>query len=175
MLPFAQLGPSPNKPKSHGKHFKQKVSGCKTFGVFHKQSLPKNQFWTEPIRPFSGHCNSFCGVTHNCFTTVISSCSCSMKFYNGFSGPTTWPPKNKFIWKFLWFFDLVVIHPLLAIATWAEQSLPQCSSNSQSSNNHQNQTWITAVKGMFFHAFSLQIIILCILCYFQTYFSTIYV
>jgi len=89
-----------------------------------------------------------------------------MKFYNGFLGPTTWPPKNKFIWEFLWFFDLVVIHPLLAIATWAEQSLLQCSSNSQSSNNHQNQTWITAVKGMFFHAFSSQIIILCILCYF---------
>ena len=166
MLPFAQLGPSPNKPKSHGKHFKQKVV-AKTFGVFHDLSLPKNQFWTEPIRPFSGHCNSFCGVTHNCFTTVISSCSCSMKFYNGFSGPTTWPPKNKFIWKFLWFFDLVVIHPLLAIATWAEQSLPQCSSNSQSSNNHQNQTWITAVKGMFFHAFSSQIIILCICAIFR--------
>ena len=124
-MAFGQLGPNPTKPKFHGKYFKQKVSGLQKLLVFFtKLSLPKNQFWIEPIRPFSGHCNSFCGVTHNCFTTVISSCSCSMKFYNGFSGPTTWPPKNKFIWKFLWFFDLVVIHPLLAIATWQSSPYP---------------------------------------------------
>ena len=97
---------------------------AKTFGVFSRNCRnQKFNFGPNQIRPFGWDCNRFCWVTHNCVTTVIFSCSYSMNFYNGFLGPTIWPPKNKFHWEFLWFFKSGSIQPLLALATWAEQSL----------------------------------------------------
>ena len=54
MLPFAQLEPSPNKPKSHGKHFKQKSVVQKLLVFFTNSRYQKINFGSNQFVPSAG-------------------------------------------------------------------------------------------------------------------------
>ena len=77
--------------------FFKKISGLqKLLDVFsrncrtHKFILDRTNFV-----PWARIAIVFAEFAHNCITTAIFNCSCSMNFYNGFWGSTIWPPKNK--------------------------------------------------------------------------------
>ena len=112
-MAFGQLRPSPNKPRFYGKHFNKKSVVCKNFWTFfHEIVAPKKLILdrTNSV-PWARIAIVFAEFAHNCITTAIFNCSCSMNFYNGFLGSTIWPPKTSFIWKISLVFNLVVIQP----------------------------------------------------------------
>ena len=111
-MAFGQLGQNPTSQNFMVNILNKKSVVCKNFWCFFtKLSPPKIQFWTEPNSSLRLGLQSFLlsysQLCHHCYFWQFL-----------FNELLQWlfrlnhlASKNKLIWEFLWFFDLVVIHP----------------------------------------------------------------